>query len=180
MKDKGRKGTRRNRHSVVGMKASVHPNEEILKGSLVMTYSFYAAAEKQTVPCQIWWSGLRLPTDVFPTTKFTTAICSLSCWSLGEGCIIERRVSEGAEMVFPSCVATLHAKSHFSLPACPHYLHTFIHFVWQYQECRTCQPNLARILKVLVSVMTHSRWHKLLIRKFNLSCKYEGSRGMFA
>jgi len=53
MKDKGRKGTRQNRHSVVGMKTSVHPKDEILKGSLVMTYSFYAAAEKQTVPRQI-------------------------------------------------------------------------------------------------------------------------------
>jgi len=53
MKEKGRKGRRRNRHSVVGMKTSVHPNEEKLKDSLVMTYSFYAAAEKQTVPRQI-------------------------------------------------------------------------------------------------------------------------------
>ena len=53
MKEKGRKGTRRNRHSVVGMKTSVHPKDEKLKGSLVMTYSFYAAAEKHTVPRQI-------------------------------------------------------------------------------------------------------------------------------
>jgi len=64
-------------------------------------------------------------------------------------------------------VAELHAKDHFTLSASSQYLHTFIHFVWQYQECRTCQPNLALILKILVRLMSHSRRYLFFKSRFN-------------
>jgi len=39
-----------------------------------MTYSLYAAAQKQTVQRQILWSGLWMAIDVFPVAKFITEI----------------------------------------------------------------------------------------------------------
>jgi len=75
MKDIGRKETRKNRLSVVGMKKSVHHKEEIRKLCLVKTYILYAAAQKENLQHQIFRNRLRMPIELFPTAKFMTAFC---------------------------------------------------------------------------------------------------------
>jgi len=147
--------TRPNRHSVVGLKGSVHAKEELLEVCLVMTYILYAAAEKQTVPRQILGSGPRKPIDVFPRAKFITAVCSMSCCS-----IIERVVSEGVQLDLPARVATLHTNGHFPLSASSH-----VFFAHSSNLCDSIK-NVAPVSpishwywKSFLPVMTHRKWY---------------------
>ena len=79
MKDKGRKVTWHNQHSVAGMKWSVQPKEETLKYWLVMTQFVCISTETNcTVSHFMKW-----PIDVFATAQYITAICSMNCWERG-------------------------------------------------------------------------------------------------
>jgi len=96
-----------------------------------MTHVLHEAAEKNTVPRQILWSGTRIPIDVFPTAQFITAICSVSCCRLW-GCTAEQGDQRVLSSIYPTLLqhSTQKATSLW-LPLLT-YHHTFIQFVWQY------------------------------------------------
>ena len=75
----------------------------------------------------------------------------------GKGCIIEQGVSEGVELDLPASAATLNATHPFYLAASSH-VSSYIHpFCVTASGMSHLQPNLALILKTLVTLMTYSR-----------------------
>ena len=80
MKDKGRNGTKQNRHSVVGMKTSVHPQEETLKCWTAYDTQFVCSNTETNCTASHF---MKWPIDVFATAQYITAVCSMNCWGGG-------------------------------------------------------------------------------------------------
>jgi len=152
------------------MKASFHPKEEILHFWQVMTHILREAAEKQTVPRQILWSGTRMPIDVFPTAKFITAIPSVSCSRLG--CFtVERGGQRVLSWISPPLL------QHSTQKATSLCLLLLTIFTNSYFLCDSIKNVVLVNLilhgcwKIPVAKMTHSRWHHLSVGMFNLNYK---------
>jgi len=112
---------------------------------------------------------MKWPIDVFATTQYIMAVCSMNCW--GGGVLYLTGSIGVVELDLTARVAKLHTKDHFLFFCLFVIFHTFIFFVLQYQECLIYQPNLALILGTPVSLMTHSQRYLLFIRRFNPVCK---------